>query len=345
VQQQLAIEDSPSAADESTLHWRDRFRFRDWFNRKLVQLLVEGQNIRQQLPLPYLDDSVEVISIGERYKGFQPDQAGIATAYLAKDDPVSERDGKSALRYWIVRRATSFVLRLKCIWSLSFWYTDPWTGKGTPSAENLERIRRFPKRPDDFKMGADTLAGILTRGPFSIYSKIEKDSGDVVLDLSCFDYEKPRRPFVNVGGVARVQQNTDGTFTTKSIEFAGTLYMYDPDSDEWNLIQKRFLVALNTYATFIDHLMTCHIMGAGSNALANFVALPADHVLRIMMQPFITETTKVNNKLIDGLIKRDRSNGKLNTGMVLCFDDKIFMYWIASLYNVYQTQMIPFGSS
>lgn len=173
-----------------------------------------------------------------------------------------------------------------------------------------------------YRPGQDVIKGVLTRGPFSVYSSIDESTGDIILDLSNFDSLKPREPFVQTGGIARVSiESTDGEkkeeFRTKSITFDGIEYepQQQHQQDEGYLLaQKRFLVALNTFSTFIDHITFCHFIGGQNNVLAMYKALPFDHHLRILMNPFTTETTRLNNKVNDVLISSERSAFPSYTG-------------------------------
>ena len=292
------------------------FRKREIFNRLIIKQITKG-NIIQDFYAPRKDDdgSVEPILIGERYPGTKG-----AEAFLSKSEPKSEEISR-------VKKAINLVImNLKRPLSLGFFYEDRWTEKGTPWNNKFEKMRHLPKRPKDFMGEADAIAGVLTRGPFSVYSEIDPKNGDVIHDLSALESLQPRKPFVNAGGFARVGKNAAGEFATKSITFQDK--EYKPGSIGYPLAQKRFLVGLNSWSTFIDHLTYCHILGAQNNALATLKTLPSDHPLRIMIQPFITETTKVNNELIDGLIKYERSNVPSYTGYSLATLDKLMIDFV-----------------
>lgn len=266
------------------------------FNRALIKQVKADDVVQDFYPPHEADDGyTKAILIKERYP-----KNDDTHAFLSKNTPKSERIKLEGIK--------KIALLIKKRLSLGFKYKEPWTGEGTPWNPTFEKmVPDLPLRPLDFMPGADAVAGVLTRGPFSVFSKVDKESGDLFIDLSIFEDVQPRKPFVKVGGVARVSLNEDGTkYVTKSITFDGTVYT--PASNGYHMARKRFLAALNNYTTFIDHLTYCHILGAQNNALAIFENLPSNHHLRILMQPFITETTKVNNELIDGLIKFEKSN-------------------------------------
>ena len=266
------------------------------FNRVIIKKIKADDVVQDFYPPQEADDGyTKAILIKERYP-----KNDDTHAFLSKTTPKSETIKLEGIK--------KIALLIKKRLSLGFKYKGPWTGKGTPWNPTFEKLMPdLPLRPLDFMPDADAVAGVLTRGPFSVFSQVDKESGDLVIDLSIFENFQPRKPFVKVGGVARVSLNEDGTkYVTKSITFDGTVYK--PASNGYPMAQKCFLAALNNYTTFIDHLTFCHILGAQNNALAIFENLPSKHHLRILMQPFITETTKVNNELIDGLIKFEKSN-------------------------------------
>jgi len=268
----------------------------------LIGVMNKKNKVKDHYPPDERDDAkITPIRIEQRYRGTGDN------AFLSKEYPKSEHSS------FLTDKVRNIGLQLKRVLTLGFNYDEVFDGTGVPWSKKWEKRRALPKRPLDFMPTADAVAGVLTRGPFSVHTVNEPDTGDLILDLSDFDHLEPRDPFVPCGGIARVEKDpATGSFKTKSIVFDGETYL--PGSNGYRMAQKRFLVALNNFATLIDHLTYCHILGAQNNALATFVALPSNHHLRILMQPFISFTTSVNNQLIDGLIKFSTSNVPSYTG-------------------------------
>lgn len=274
------------------------------FNAFVISALSRQNKVGDHYQ-PVADDAkITPIHIEQLYPG-TGDNAFLSDGYPKSEDPG-----------FFMKASAPVGLQLKRVLSLGFNYGSFFDGTGVPWTKRWEKKKALPKRPLDFMPTADAVAGVLTRGPFSVHTVIEPDTGDLILDLSSFDHLEPREPFVPCGGIARVEKDpATGSFKTKSIKFDGKEYL--PGSNGYPMAQKRFLVALNSFATLIDHLTYCHILGAQNNALAIFGALPNDHHLRILMQPFISETTKVNTQLIPGLINFSTSNVPSYTGYPL----------------------------
>jgi hypothetical protein len=102
---------------------------------------------------------------------------------------------------------------------------------------------------------------------------------------------------------------------TAQIEFQGAITR--PGDPGWTLAEKRFLTALNSYTTFVEHLVYLHIATAGAWGIVARMAFSTRHPLRILWQPFSQETNRVNNYNIDGLILTKNSNVPLYSGYSL----------------------------
>ncbi len=277
--------------------------FRDLFWRQITAAVVRQTNVIQPHRAPSEDDYVRPMPMGRRYPGL-----GDIPVYMSENTPKSEEADEFTLI------ALHEVLHWKETYPLATAFNEPYTEEGVPYPHEYEKLAPTPKRPEDFLPGADRLAGIARRGPFSMYTKPDGQGG-YFLDFSSLEALEPRAPFIRVGGIARFKRKEDRTLETVSIEFQGKTLTRE--SAEWSLAEKRILAAINSYSTFVDHLTHVHLLGAGTWTVCTHLALPAHHPLRILMQPFIIETMRVNNDNIDGLIKSDHSNVPNYTGYSL----------------------------
>ncbi|HWL85416.1 MAG TPA: hypothetical protein VNO21_06420 [Polyangiaceae bacterium] len=276
---------------------------RELYWRKLTAAVVKRNNVIQPRRAPSDEDRVTPILIGKRYAGL-----GAAPVFVSENTPVKECQDPIALL------VLKWVLFQKEIIGLCQWYRDPWKETGVPYPPEYQALKPAPELPEDFRRGADKLAGVARRGPFSIYTK--KDGKDYVLDLRKIEALEPRAPFVRAGGLARFVRAADGSLSTVSLELQGKTHRLGAHP-EWKMAEKRFLVGLNSFGTLVDHLTHVHIVGAGTWALCARLALPARHPLRILMEPFVVETMRVNNDNIDGLILSENSNVPSYTGYPL----------------------------
>ena len=184
---------------------------------------------------------------------------------------------------------------------------DPYTETGAPYPEAFTRYQPRPRIPEDFSSPSDALAGVARRGPFSVQTKAAPDRrNQFVIDLSALEALEPRAPFIPAGGVAHFERGPGNTLKTLGVEFQGDFV--EPGQARWALTEKRFLVGLNSYTTFIEHLTFIHIATAGVLSIVARMAFSARHPLRVLIQPFTAETNRVNNYNIDGLILTPKSN-------------------------------------
>src|SRR5262249_40187108 len=158
---------------------------------------------------------------------------------------------------------------------LSMRYPTPWTGTGAPYPAEFERLVPRPELPEDFHADADKLAGIASRGPFSLNTK--QDGRGFMLDLRDIEPLTPRAPFVRVGGVARFERAPGNRLATVSVEFDGRTYAPVPGSADWAMAEKRIFVALNTYVTVVEHLVYRHLIVAGTWSMCTLLAFSPRH--------------------------------------------------------------------
>ena len=176
------------------------------FNAFLIGALSSTNSVQDHYaPCPKDDEWDTVpIKIGSRYPG-----TGIE-AHLSKTTPPSENQPSL-----LTRVASGVFLNIKRVASLGFnfhmWYKE----RGAPWSRTFNKMKQLPKRPLDFMPQGDPVAGVLTRGPFSVHSVYDANSDIVMLDLSSLDGVQPRKPFVRAGGVAKVGKDPEtGLFKT-----------------------------------------------------------------------------------------------------------------------------------
>lgn len=279
----------------------------DLFWRTITTAVVKRENVKQLHRAPSDDDYVRPIRLGRRYPGL-----GTVPSWFSENTPVTEREDQFGLV------GLKVVMKWKDRFPLAASYPEPWTGPDMPYPPEYQMLRPAPDLPPEFREGADRLAGVAQRGPFSLYA--QKDGDEFILDLRALEPLQPRAPFIATGGLARFARKADGTLRTTSLEsFGKTLHPSNgrPADQGWGLAEKRMLVALNSYSTLVDHLTYVHIAGAGTFTVVTHMALGTRHPLRILMQPFIVETMRVNNDNIDGLILSEHSNVPSYTGYPL----------------------------
>ncbi|WP_394844781.1 hypothetical protein LZC95_48010 [Pendulispora brunnea] len=287
----------PSPLDGGPLMLRELY----W--RKLTAAVVRKNNVLQARRAPSDEDRVTPILIGKRYPGLTG-----APVFVSENTPVKECQSPIALL------VLKWVLFQKEIVGMSQFYKDPWKGTGVPYPPEFQALKPAPQVPEDFRQGADRLAGVARRGPFSIYTR--KDGQDYIVDLRKIEALETRAPFVRAGGLARFSRNGNGSLATVGVEFQGKTYRPGANA-EWAMAEKRFLVGLNSFGTLADHLTHLHIVAAGTWTICTRLTLPARHPLRCLLEPFVIETMRVNNDNIDGLILSENSNVPSYTGYTL----------------------------
>lgn len=268
---------------------------REYFWRTVTVAAVKRSNVLQPHSPPSDDDYVKPIPMSRRYPGL-----GSARIFVSEYTPISERESKLSLLF------LHALLRRKEYYGLTEGYPEIWKGTGAPYPTEYLALAPAPELPEDFHPDADKLAGVARRGPFSVYTRQDSD-GTYVLDLRHIEALQPRSPFIRVGGLARFGRAKDGSLTTLSIESQGRTFK--PGKGwEWAMAEKRILVGLNTHATLIDHLTHMHVASAGTWAICTHLAFSPRHPLRVLLQPFVVETMRVNNDNIHGLILSEHSN-------------------------------------
>ncbi|WP_394833998.1 hypothetical protein LVJ94_46585 [Pendulispora rubella] len=276
---------------------------RELYWRKVTAAVVRKNNVIQARREPSDADRVTPMLIGKRYPGLTG-----AKVFVSENTPAGEAQSP------IAQLVLKWVLFQKEIIGMSQFYKDPWKGTGVPYPPEFQALKPAPEVPEDFRRGADKLAGVARRGPFSIYTK--KDGQDYIVDLRKIEALETRSPFVRTGGLARFSRGSNGGLSTVSVEFQGKTYRPGGNA-EWAMAEKRFLVGLNSFGTLADHLTHMHIVGAGTWTICTRLALPARHALRVVLEPFVVETMRVNNDNIDGLILSENSNVPSYTGYTL----------------------------
>lgn len=277
---------------------------RDWFWRKITIAGLRQTNRLQAHYAPSDDDYVRPIPMDRRYPGL----AG-ARMMLTENTPKSEEPG------FTTAMGTRVVIWLKEVYSLTYGYNYPWDGRPFEFPSDLAAVAEPPVMPEDLRgTTAQALEGMARRGPFTMYLTAEGD--EYRFDLRALEGLKPRAPFIPAGGLARFRQAADGTMSLHTIEFQGRAYT-PADGKQWDIAAKRVVAGLNSYSTFVDHLTNVHLCSANCFATATFLAFSARHPLRVLLQPFMVETIRVNNDNIDGLIKSEMSNVPSYTGYPL----------------------------
>ena len=264
--------------------------------RRLMCMVVEKNNVRQSHRAPLEEDFVKPIPAERAYPAL-----GEARLFLSERTPASERQAPLVLTF--LRHTLSFKERH----GLTMKYPTPWKGTGAPYPPEFERLVPKPELPEDFHAEADKLAGIACRGPFSLHTK-QDGRGGFMLDLHDLEPLEPRPPFVRVGGVARFERAAKDRLATVSVEFDGRTCTPLAGSAAWAMAEKRILVALNTYVTVVEHLVHRHLIAANLWSIAMHLAFSVRHPLRVLLQPFVIETMRVNNDQVDGLILSEASN-------------------------------------
>ena len=257
----------------------------------LTLVLVKANSQFQTHSKPCAEDVVQVISIGERYPGLQD-----CAIIVSRDTPVSERMPPTKL---VVLR---LVLWLKKKFQLAKTYTEPFALASHSFPNRHRAVAAVPWRPE--ACDAENLAEIVFRGPFSHYTRRRED-GDYEIDLSALEDIPTQKAFLSTGGRMVVGREED-SFYVKYLEGWGE--RHTPTDDGFELARKRFVAGLNTYNTFVDHLIGGHLIVTGTMAVVTVAVLPAHHPLRQLIHPFTIETMKVNNYNVDGLIKHEGSN-------------------------------------
>ena len=276
-------------------------RARMWVWEQVMATIAEATDVPQVQVPPVESDWVKPIKVGRRYPGLSD-----TPMIFSELTPPSERH---TLFESAAVRAT---LWLKEWYSLGRHVLQPYTGVGAPYPERFARLQPPPRIPEDFTL-QDKLAGIAQRGPFSFQTR-KAGTDEYEIDLTLLESYTPRAPFIPAGGLARFRR-ADDRLVTVSVDFGGRTYR--PGEPGWALTEKRFLAGLNSYTTFIEHLLFLHIATAGTWGIVARMALSTRHPLRVLLQPFTQETNRVNNYNIDGLILSENSNVPLYSGYSL----------------------------
>lgn len=296
---------------------RDRVQIFIW--EQLFASIVRASSVVQTHKRPVDSDFVKPIPAGRRYPGLVD-----APLIFSELTPPSERH--NAFENGVIQFT----------WWLKEWYamgnslTQPYTAFGAPYPDSFAKLQPRPGLPEDFQLvehGAK-LAGVARRGPFSIQTKRGEQKGEFVIDLRALENLDPRAPFIATGGLARFQRGHDDTLKTVGVEFRGKLTR--PGEPGWALAEKRFLAGLNSYTTFVEHLVMVHIATAGVWTIVARMAFSARHPLRILLQPFTEETNRVNNYNIDGLILTENSNVPIYSGYTLEQSDVVLRHAAAN---------------
>ncbi len=277
--------------------------------------LAFTSKLQPQRP-PDESDFVKPIPAGRRYPGLVD-----APLIFSELTPPSERFGPPSERFGVglfLATGVKFTWWLKELYAQGNTLVGPYTRDRVPYPWLWSLFQPPPVLPEDFKPGADPLAGVARRGPFSVQTQKDPKGGpdDFIIDLTALQDLVMRAPFIATGGLARFKRTGPGApLETVGVEFQGKLIR--PGEPDWAITSKRFLVGLNSQTTFIEHLVNLHISTAGAWGIVARMTLSTRHPLRMLLQPFTQETNRVNNYFIDGLILTENSNVPLYGGYSL----------------------------
>lgn len=264
----------------------------EWFWKNITISVVKKTNVYMPHRPPSDDDAARPIPVEKRWPGL------VGTPLVLADEvPKSERISAGEM---VILQA---VLGLKNVLSLSQTYPEPYRSEGAPYYREYEALHPASKTPPDFAHGADRIAGVAWRGPFSLITRRVNDGFEI--DLRHIEALTPKTGYLKTGGWAHLSPAEQG-LKTDWVELDGRRHI--PGEPGWELIEKRFLTGLNTHTTVIEHLINCHMCVGEAHVLAAVEALPSHHPLRAIIQPFAIETLRVNGDNIDGLIKSEHSN-------------------------------------
>ncbi len=264
----------------------------EWFWKEITIGVVKKNNVLRPHRAPADDESVRPIPIERRWPGL----AGTPLV-MAAEVPKGER------LPFVEQIALHAVLDAKEVLGLAAAYPEPYRESGAPYYPEYVALHPAPELPADFESGADRIAGVARRGPFSIVTRRVDDGYE--LDLRHIEALVPRAGLLRTGGLARLRETAEG-LATEWVELDGA--RHTPGGAGWGLVEKRFLCGLGTHATLIEHLIRCHMCVGESHVIAAVESLPSRHPLRAILEPFAVETLLVNGDNIDGLIKSEHSN-------------------------------------
>jgi hypothetical protein len=255
----------------------------------------------QKHTLPHDNDVVVPDPIERHYAGLKG-----CPLKLSRIVPASER------RTWAQDKLFRLAIQIKPWFPLRAGYPVPYQAEGAPYPKAFVRLMPAPQSPQGWTAQTDKIADIAQRGPFSILTR--KTGEEFQLDMTHLEQLTPEKPFLKTGGRARLKRIGPQQLQTLHVALDGQVVA--PDNAEYDLIERRFLTGIVTHVTYIEHLIFCHLILAEQFALATHSVFATRHPLRILVQPFIRETVRVNTN-IDGLILNDYSNVPSYTGIPL----------------------------
>ena len=266
----------------------------------LTKKIVSEKSILQSHYFPCDSDLTSAMPIENRYPGLKD-----CNLVVSKNTPLSEKMNATELK------------RLK----LGFWlqknipldkYQNPYTSDESSYPKDYEKMQPPPWKPEALDPNK-TLSEIAIKGPFS-HLTAKRDDGLWELDVSNLENYKTQNDYFDCGGKIILQEQS-GSFNIDHIISFGEVIK--PKDKSFPIAQKKFISALCSYSTLIDHLVNCHLATCGAYAISFTEILSAKHPLRIIMHPTIVETFTVNDYQIDGLILNEQSNVPIYTGYPL----------------------------